>query len=428
MNTILGMEIEWLLECIEMFVFLKLILVQKTTKDKWKILFSSIIGISSILVIVMAEENEPILLLFISFLCFFLLLEGSYIWRCCTFFFVCFLMNYLNHLYSVLISIFCKEHFYVYLECYPANLLKYLMGIGICVLVGLVSCKNETWRQFWVTISDSFFLIASICELLFSFYFMSAIDIAKQYANVTLQNLVVLGSTCAGIAIIIVIIALFGANKLRLYYKMESLLKDEYLKASRDYCNVILENEKEIRKMRHDMRGHVTALDYLLKEKNYTALSEYLKEMDNEIEKNTLIRATGNELLDAILTRYQMEEENVRYEVTGVLSYHEMSDYDMCILFSNIISNAVEACKRLKRAERVVTIHFKKMGENFILSVSNPIEEEIKIEQLGQYTSKADAANHGFGIQRMREVVEKYKGTIDFRVENQRFMVTVILN
>lgn len=426
MKEVLEIEITWLLECMEIFLFMKMVLIQKITQNKWKLFMSGMIGTSSICIVAMTTEHAPFILLLITIMLFFLLLEESCIHRICLFFFVWFLMPYLKNVYCVILSLFRKKDFYVYVESYPSKLFPYVLGICIYVIVGLIVKKNDIWKRFWITIPDTFFFIATFCEFLFYFYFMSSFDLAKQYRNTTLRNLVILGSTGAGIAVIAVVIALFGANKLKVHYKMESLLKDKYLSVSRDYCNMILENEKDIRKMRHDMRGHITALEYLLKEKKYDALSEYLRDMDKEIEKNTLIRATGNELLDAILTRYQMDEENISYDVIGVFSYQKMKEYDLCILFSNMISNAVEACGRLDENERIVTICFKQIGENFIMSVSNPTEDEVNVKQLGSYTTKVDLHNHGFGIQRMREVVKKYNGTIDFKGENNKFMVTVI--
>ena len=63
---------------------------------------------------------------------------------------------------------------------------------------------------------------------------------------------------CIGAAVI----ATFCKN-----YKEESLLKDEYLRLSKQHYETLLKNTQEIRSLRHDMQSHVNALSYFSKKK-----------------------------------------------------------------------------------------------------------------------------------------------------------------
>ena len=67
---------------------------------------------------------------------------------------------------------------------------------------------------------------------------------------------------CIGAAVI----ATFCKN-----YKEESLLKDEYLRLSKQHYETLLKNTQEIRSLRHDMQSHVNCPIFLKKKtgKNY---------------------------------------------------------------------------------------------------------------------------------------------------------------
>ena len=41
-------------------------------------------------------------------------------------------------------------------------------------------------------------------------------------------------------------------------------------------------------------------------------------------------------------------------------------------------------------------------------------------------TTKADKANHGFGVKSIKMIVEKYNGEIDFAIENDRFSLMIL--
>ena len=63
---------------------------------------------------------------------------------------------------------------------------------------------------------------------------------------------------------------------------------------------------------------------------------------------------------------------------------------------------------------------------HWMLEISNPIEWEVDVEHLGEYSSKEDNRNHGWGLQNVKEAVERNEGAISFSVKGQMFTVSIL--
>lgn len=62
-----------------------------------------------------------------------------------------------------------------------------------------------------------------------------------------------------------------------------------------------------------------------------------------------------------------------------------------------------------------------------IIEVKNPVEWEVEIEKIGQYTSKKEGEDHGLGLLNVIETVERNGGTIKFASEKGIFRVLIQL-
>ena len=104
-----------------------------------------------------------------------------------------------------------------------------------------------------------------------------------------------------------------------------------------------------------------------------------------------------------------------------------MDEYDVCTLFSNVFSNAKEACEKLEKKEAVIYLKITETQNGCSIRVRNPIEWNIKTQQGKIKTTKSNKKSHGFGMAHMIEVVKRYHGTIDFFVTDEYFEVEIVL-
>lgn len=198
-------------------------------------------------------------------------------------------------------------------------------------------------------------------------------------------------------------------------------MEKEYYEAQIKYIN-------EIRSIRHDIQAHMIVLQYYLDSGNYEKARAYLGDMQRSQKREGLIfKDTGNDLVNAIacdaLGRSQTE---ITLEISGLLpETFPMSEYDTCTLFSNLLSNACEACEKLKHTEPVICMEVHERKDAWFIVFRNPIEWKIRTGQTGLVTSKMDKESHGFGVKNMMKVIKKYEGKMDLVITENSFQVEI---
>lgn len=200
-------------------------------------------------------------------------------------------------------------------------------------------------------------------------------------------------------------------------------MEKEYYDAQVKYIN-------EIRSIRHDIQAHMIVLQYYLESENYEKARAYLGDMKSHQDRVSLvIKDTGHDLVNAIVSdTLSRSDKRIEYEQEGLLPERLcINEYDICILFSNLFSNAREACEKLTYIKPVIRMEIKEKNKACIIAVQNPIEWKVEMEEAKFVSSKKDRHVHGFGTRNMIKVVKQYKGTIDFIVTENSFRVEIVL-
>ena len=104
-----------------------------------------------------------------------------------------------------------------------------------------------------------------------------------------------------------------------------------------------------------------------------------------------------------------------------------MGEYDICTLFSNLFSNAREACEKLKVHEPCINMRVMEDGEICQIAVQNPIEWTVKTDSSGLVSSKPNKSEHGYGTKNIFKVVKQYNGKIDYLITDSSFQVEITL-
>ena len=217
------------------------------------------------------------------------------------------------------------------------------------------------------------------------------------------------------------------AEQIEVYAKSERELHE----AQKNYYRSLLDKEIETKKYRHDMNNHMICIKSLMEEKNYEALQDYIDELyDNT---NALVNKdykTGNSIIDALTNHYAKSmDEGIRFELTGsIYKSLDIDDIALSSIYSNMLSNAVEAQKKLAPGQDKYINVALKQGEKFAqIIVCNSMEEEAIADPGTIKASKADKENHGFGFNNIRKNVAESKGKTVIEAEDHEFCVKVIL-
>lgn len=211
-------------------------------------------------------------------------------------------------------------------------------------------------------------------------------------------------------------------------YKLQNKMYETYLSIQEKHIKDVILRDEKIRHFRHDFRAHMTAIDALLKKDKIEELKQYVEQIQDKQQEWESECITGSYAVDAVIGEcYQKAQgQNIIWEWEGIL-YLEDSTliYDMCVLFSNLLNNAIEACEKLEKVGVIKVKIGKFQGKNYI-SISNTCRQNLKIEDLST-TSKGDGRYHGLGIRNIQEVVNKRNGTMEYEIGNGWFHIKVIV-
>lgn len=199
----------------------------------------------------------------------------------------------------------------------------------------------------------------------------------------------------------------------------------------KSYYEELEQNQTEIRRLRHDMNNHLSAIQSLFHSGNPEEAEAYMKELETQMSARTRVFCK-NSIINAVLNaKYNLAQEHsidcfFHIDLDKLIGIDAIS---LCCLFSNTLDNAVEASVKIPDPkERRLSVKAR-VTENgyFTYEITNSKKNTV-LEQKGILKSdKEDTAAHGFGLSNVREMVEKYDGTLDISYTEDTFTVTVLI-
>ena len=187
---------------------------------------------------------------------------------------------------------------------------------------------------------------------------------------------------------------------------------------------------RQVHRIRHDMRAHLQVLYSFFEKEDTEGGCNYLQKMDSQLVRTAGNRVSvGNDMVDAVIEgELSGLPEDVTFSCTGaIMEELQVDEFDLCTIFSNLLSNAKEACERLKAHEKRITLMLKQYQGHQIIEIRNPVEWPVDVARIGKFTTKKDPDSHGLGLLNVMDTVEKYDGTIRFEVRDGEFTVYVRL-
>ncbi len=215
----------------------------------------------------------------------------------------------------------------------------------------------------------------------------------------------------------------FGMN--RIYLEQE---KSGRYHSQIAVYKMLAEQHRQSERLRHDMKNHVIALSALSRNKEWEKIDDYLKNMEGmalEIDEDM----TGNKAVDALLhqKRKWAEEGNIRWECdVQIPKGCGINDFDLCVLFGNILDNALEACGRMRGDKCCfIDIQAKAVKKCFLIEVRNSMDKAEKFT--GGFTNMEDSQEHGIGLLNVGDVVYGYDGVLNAEAGNGIFLISILM-
>lgn len=173
----------------------------------------------------------------------------------------------------------------------------------------------------------------------------------------------------------------------------------------------------------HDLKKQVTALKELLGDR----ADELIGESERAISVYDDMVLTGNKNLDIIVAEEKAYAKKCGATIDVMADGAQidfMSPADIYSLFSNALSNAVEAVA--SEQDRCIRFDIHRSGEYVCVSVVNACTRDIKFVNGMPLTSKSDKNFHGYGARSMEYIVKKYGGNMVIAQTDGTFTVKII--
>lgn len=238
------------------------------------------------------------------------------------------------------------------------------------------------------------------------------------------------------LAIILVIIGIFIqlASVILLFtqrnvYKEKEEITDKYLNEQTLHYEYLENRERETKKFRHDLRSHMELISHLAKNHEYDKIDEYIEQMHERIDTFGNVITVHNSIVDAIINQYYVraEQSGVNMEVKGRFPVDcNIDTFDLCTIFSNVLSNALEAA--LETDEKYVSLECRHNDKSIIISVENSFDAKSKNGNTQWKTQKSNTDYHGYGLENIKDSVNKYNGMFTIETEDNMFNLKILFD
>jgi len=194
------------------------------------------------------------------------------------------------------------------------------------------------------------------------------------------------------------------------------------------HYHTISRHIEETKAARHDLRHHLALVQAYAASGNIKKLEEYINQYIKSVPEDMAIELCKNYAVNTIAHYYmdQAKKEKIKTDIhINLPESIDVADSDLCIVFGNLLENALEACRRHGELNPFITVSAALAGEYVVIAVDNTFEGEIKQDKDIFLSSKREGK--GIGITSIQAVAEKYHGQTKFQFSHNVFRASVML-
>lgn len=191
------------------------------------------------------------------------------------------------------------------------------------------------------------------------------------------------------------------------------------------YYQGLQQQEDQVRQIRHDLRNHLTVIEGLLEKSDVPGATQYVTRLTGSPALRGTRHFCDNKAANVVLCAKvaAMEQMGIHADFCAALPQKlSVADTDLVALLGNALDNAIEGVQNTE--EKKISLRCKVDKGLLMLRVENAVGGKI---HRNFSTTKSDKATHGFGLPGMREIAQRYHGTLNASIEDGRFVLLVCL-
>lgn len=199
------------------------------------------------------------------------------------------------------------------------------------------------------------------------------------------------------------------------------------LKMQADQYERLLDNIENTARLRHDWRHHLLSINSYAKAGRMADLQNYIEALQPLYISTEETSVCQNHIVDVILQHYATiaKEHGIAITIKAdVPKSLTLADTDLCVIFGNLVENAVEACS--KANDKWIDVKAETRGKQLALLIKNTYQRQVMFCENVYYSTKHEGP--GIGLSSVEKVVKKNHGTIKVHYDEKIFEVRVLFN
>lgn len=175
---------------------------------------------------------------------------------------------------------------------------------------------------------------------------------------------------------------------------------------------------EKTKSFRHDIKNHITVVKGFLQNGKLEQALHYIGDMEGMTEELSFPCSTNNPVADILVGNKLGIAKNMGIDVCCSLCLPYpcyVRDIDFCIILSNALDNAIQACKNMDcSVEKYIRVTGRVQGDFVLLEIENSFQGNGLFRQ-------------GTGLSNVKTVAEKYHGAMSIKTQDTSFILSVLL-
>ena len=188
---------------------------------------------------------------------------------------------------------------------------------------------------------------------------------------------------------------------------------------------LMVENAEKLRQQRHDLRHQLTVINELAGTDN-KKLKEYISSLIETVPPAQM-QYCDNAAVNAIVYRYtaicRQRDINCSVHLTIPECNEQITDSSLCVIFGNLLENAVEACSRMNEGHKFIRLNSSLQYNLLTITMDNSFDGKVT-EVNGKFRSRK-REDFGIGLSSVKSVAQKSGGDVEFKADGLVFLSSV---
>ena len=186
---------------------------------------------------------------------------------------------------------------------------------------------------------------------------------------------------------------------------------------------------QSVRSIRHDLKQHFQVALTMLHSGKINEAVDYMEKYNDTVLDGISNKVfCDNDVVNYIINSKSKicSDRHIKIYIYIANEIPEFSDLDLCVLLGNALDNAIEGVSGEGNNE--IYLELRNVDNFFMISVKNTIINSVLEDNANLISTKNEKEVHGLGILSMKEVVQKYNGSIEFYESDNKFCCDMLLD